>query len=101
MHIDSFEEVTKLLTIIKKLEKAFVQSFSFMDKSDLKGYYMNISKHSDGSGKCIDLSGCMIANEVIIAVQKEIENKYDSVINELESLGVDCSGMTLYKLGQE
>lgn len=95
MHVDNFEEVSNLLTIIKQLNKAYSQTFKFIDGRDESGYSMNISKHSDGSGNRVDLTGCMVAKEVIKAVQREIENKFESVVAELESFGVDCSGLVL------
>lgn len=56
-----------------------------------EGYWCCVSEHSDGSGKQIDLTGCYVAREVVMATYDVIETQIEAVDAKLMEMGVEVS----------
>ncbi|MNC75796.1 hypothetical protein D3C75_1273910 [compost metagenome] len=77
MKVEDFKDLEKLLTIANKLKTQYnnLNRDKFVDNKDCggvdgfnMGYSCHISKHRDGSGTSIDLSGCYLGGEVFDVV---------------------------------
>lgn len=53
------------------------------------GYSCHLSKHKDGSGVGVDMTGCYVGLEVAKAVVEVLSNKLILVDDSLRELGVD------------
>lgn len=102
--VENFKDLEKLLTIANKLKVQYnkLDYDKFVDERDVggidgfdTGYSCHISKHRDGSGTSIDLSGCYLGGEMFDAVKSLIEQQYGKVKEAIKNLGVDVSSMNL------
>ena len=63
------------------------------------GYYGTFAKFSDGSGDVVDLNGCYVEKEVVVAITKVLYDKRLDVLERLAKLGVDVSVNTKIGMG--
>ncbi len=99
MNLSDIHKVNRLFDIRNKLIRARTENEMFMeaiepaDEKDLGevgegGFWAHISKHTDGSGDSIDLSGCYVARDIGTALRDVITRKLTQVDAFLEALGV-------------
>lgn len=100
MKFDDIENVVLLKKILTRLETAFDQTYAFIadQEEDVDsggipgfdtGYWCNISKHDDGSGPSIKLGGCYLGVKVAYAIEAEINEQKERVLERLRELGVE------------
>jgi hypothetical protein len=97
MKLEDFEKVKRLIEIKGRLIKALSRlDWPNMEQEDSggvdgfrTGYSMVLSRHPDGSGGQVDLSGCYVGNEVLGATRNILEEKLFKVAETLQALGVE------------
>ena len=54
-----------------------------------KGYYAIITKHSDGSGTSVDMTGCYVGVQLATATRTILEEQIEHINRDLKLLGVE------------
>ena len=89
MKIEDFDRVAELMEQRKRINEAIADVKEYRDDIRLKeGYYGCFAKYSDGSGDRISLEGCCVEHEVLQAIDEVLHEKYNSIIADLQKLGV-------------
>ena len=98
MKLEDFETAAKLIEVRERIIDALVVIDMRTESQKTPqaipgimetGYRMNISTHIDGSGRIVNLDGCYVAEEVIVATRKVLEDKLVTVENEMKRIGIE------------
>jgi len=100
MKFDDIENVFFLRKILTRLEDALDQTYAFTAEQEARddsggipgfdtGYWCNIAMHFDGSGPSIQLDGCYLGVKVSYAIEAEINEQKERVLERLRELGVE------------
>lgn len=108
MKYEDFDKVDHLNRVASRLQAAYTsllcveEAYSSVDSKQAaqdtgisSGYGLVISRFSDGSGDWVNLAGCYVGGEAIIALQGVVAAKFLTVREKLEELGVDVSTLSL------
>lgn len=99
MKFDDIDNVVFLKNILTRLDKALQQTYEFTSHQEEHdsggipgfedGYRCNVSVHSDGSGSSIKLDGCYLGVKLAYAIEAEINEQKERVLERLRELGVE------------
>lgn len=90
MIIDDFNLAKPIIFKLDRLELALRSVISSIDRAnnDTNGQYnCSISKHCDGSGWHIDLSGCDVITKILMSTKLIIEEEIRDITNQLNNIG--------------
>jgi hypothetical protein len=98
MKLEYFETAERLISIRRRLISALAVLGALPEPRKVSGgvsgiadtgYSMYLSRHGDGSGEIVNLTGCYVEEEVVEATRKVLEEKIVVIENEMKRIGIE------------